>query len=475
MNAAASKAGTAATASTTGAQWMLTGPWYRWPQPGLPAAGRQSAPALQKFAGDDFINGFLARPQHSLKYDPVIDVVNNFDLVKLDKSKWGRMLMLLNQKGEPAKKEDADANQLYKGRLAPTNLRKLYQPAHDRHYLVTCELHCDAPGLPRVGRDQVCQAGFVVRRRTSTNPQNVPLDQIRQAQAKVRAQEAALFELFTLEQAGVEAQAGIATALSDKARQAATDLLANVKARQLKIAQEKGHGSWSALMQHQQDKVDEAREDLAAWQKSHGIGTKIEGWFPTMVNGRPSTTFGQWRELDDAAQTGEIWRGDGQSSEHVYPMFALVPDPREPHHDAAGRTMYYGVVPTASLQHDHTGQARFDDQFTYEVRCFVRRHEPCLGRVGKQPDCHGPLTWSRPTESFRVAAPFDVLGSANRPITIKLPDLRELAAQAATRPKGRLSPVRMVQPQHLPPPSTAPRSKTAAAWAARPSAVSRSP
>jgi hypothetical protein len=59
------------------------------------------------------------------------------------------------------------------------------------------------------------------------------------------------------------------------------------------------------------------------------------------------------------------------------------------------------------------------------------------------------LAWSRPTESFRVAAPFDVLGSANRPITIKLPDLRELAAQAATRPKGRLSPVRMVQPQHM--------------------------
>jgi hypothetical protein len=50
-----------------------------------------------------------------------------------------------------------------------------------------------------------------------------------------------------------------------------------------------------------------------------------------------------------------------------------------------------------------------------------------------------------------VAAPFDVLGSANRPITIKMPDLRELAAQAAMRPKGRLSPVRMVQPQHMSP------------------------
>ena len=72
-------------------------------------------------------------------------------------------------------------------------------------------------------------------------------------------------------------------------------------------------------------------------------------------------------------------------------------------------------------------------------------------RTGKTPDCHGALTWSRPTEPFRVAAPFDVLGTANRPITIKMPDLRELAAQAALRPKGRLSPVRFVQPQHLSP------------------------
>lgn len=420
------------------ANWMLVGPWYRWPQPGLPAAGRQSAPALQKFAGDDFIPGFMAKPQHSLKYDPVVDVVNNLDLVKLDKAKWGRMLMILNNKGEPASNQDRLDDKLFKGRLAPSSLRKLYQPTHDRHYLVTCELHCDAPGFPRVGRDQVCQAGFVVRRRTSTNPQAVPLDQIKAEAAKVHALEAAMFELHTLAQAGAQAAAG-------------TDMALNVQARQLKLAQDQGLGSWGALVQRQQMQLDQARLDLADWYQAHGISVKVEGWFPLMANGRPSTTFGEWRALDEAQQVGETWQGDGQPSEHTYPMFALVPDAREPHHDAAGRTMYYGIVPTTSLQHDALGQARFDDQVTFEVRCFVRRHEPCLGRVGKQPDCHGALTWSRPTESFRVAAPFDVLGSANRPITIKLPDLRELAAQAAMRPKGRLSPVRMVQPQHLSP------------------------
>ena len=54
--------------------WRLVGPWYRWPRPGLPADGRVSRPAIQKFAGDDFIKDFLARPQHWLKYDQTIDV-----------------------------------------------------------------------------------------------------------------------------------------------------------------------------------------------------------------------------------------------------------------------------------------------------------------------------------------------------------------------------------------------------------------
>lgn len=444
------KASPQAMASTTSSNWMLVGPWYRWPQPGLPAAGRLSAPALQKFAGNDFIPSFLAKPQHSLKYDPVVDVVNNFDLVKLDKTKWSRMLMVLNAKGEPASKTQlAGSDPLFISRLAPSNLRKLYQPTHDRHYLVTCELHCDVPGFPRVTREQVCQTGFVVRRRTSTNPDGVALSEITQQQAEPKRQEADLFELYKLAQAGIDAQARYEAATTAAAKTAALDMVANVKTQQLKLAQKEGLGSWADLIQHREAKLEEARTALAKWYSDHHIGVKIEGWFPIMVAGRPSTTFGEWRELNEAAQQGEIWRGDDQPSEHTYPMFSLVPDAREPHHDAAGRTMYYGIVPTTSLQHDMQGQARFDDQFTYEVRCFVRRHEPCLGRVGKQPDCHGPLTWSRPTEAFRVAAPFDVLGSANRPITIKLPDLRELAAQAASRPKGKLSPVRMVQPQHM--------------------------
>ena len=54
--------------------------WYRWPHAALPSRPG-AAPALQKFAGDDFIPGFLAQPQHSLVFDPEVDVVSTVDLL----------------------------------------------------------------------------------------------------------------------------------------------------------------------------------------------------------------------------------------------------------------------------------------------------------------------------------------------------------------------------------------------------------
>lgn len=412
--------------------WRLVGPWYRWSRPGLPEDGRLSAPAIQKFAGDDFIEDFLARPQHSLKYDPVVDVVQTQDLVKVPGAKLRSLLLALNAKGEVARPADVSAG-LYRARVAPGSLRKLYQPLHDRHYLVTCSLHCDAPGFPRVGRDQVCQAGFVLRRRRSVVPDGTTPGDIEAQTAPVRRLEADLMELRTLESAAHDPQSS-------------PGLRLNTQARQAKLAADAGQPGWTALVQHTLDQLAAKRQALQQWYTQQGIAVKIDGWFPVLVNGKPSTTFGQWKELSEAEQQQDITSG-----EHTYPLYPLVPDPRETTHDAAGRTMYHGLVPTGGLQHDTQARARFDDQSTYEVRCFVRQHHACPGRAGKAPDCHGPLVWSRPTEPFRVAAPFDVLGSANRPITIKMPDLRELAAQAALRPKGRLSPVRFVQPQHLSP------------------------
>ena len=418
------------TGTPHGAPWRLVGPWYRWPRPGLPEDGRVAAPAIQKFAGNDFVKDFLARPQHSLRYDEVIDVVNQHDLVTAT-SASGKLatLFALNSRGAPAAPGDTP----YRARLAPSSLRKLYQPTHDRHYIVCCELHCDEPGFPRVARRRICQSGFVVRRRRSVVPAGVTAGDIEAQVAIVRRAEADLYELEVL------ADTADNPALTEGLR-------ANARKRQAELSASSVPPTWDALMAGRRAELAAKRKALQDWYRKVGVAVRIEGWFAQPGGAGPDAR-GEWRLLaDDAAQTADITSG-----EQAYPLFALVPDPREASHDGAGRTMAYGVVPTKDLQHDLQGQPHFDDLSTYEIRCFVRAHHDCPPRAGKSPDCHGALTWSRPTEAFRVAAPFDVLGSNNRPVTIKMPDLRDLAAQAALRPRGKLSPVHFVQPQHLSP------------------------
>lgn len=421
------------TALRIDAPWRLVGPWYRWTHPGLPADGRASRPAIQMFAGDDFVQAFLQRPQHSLKYDPAVDVVSRYDLVSAvpggTLAAKVSTLFAVNAKGDPAGPGDAK----FRARLAPSALRKLFQPTHDRHYLVTCELHCDLPGFPGAGRLGVCQAGFVMRRRRSVLPAGLTAGDIDAQAAPVRKSEADLLELKALDAAAADPRAGAA-------------LVAAVRARQQALAAAAGVADWDALVALRESQLAQQRAGLDAWFRAHGVGVAIDGWFPTLQEGRPSPLYGDWRPLDDTQQLADVTSG-----EQTYPLFPLVPDPRDPAHDAAGRTLFYGNVPTASLQHDTSGASRFDDHTTYELRCFVRRHRACPPRVGKKPDCNGPLAWSQPTEAFRLAAAFDVVGAANRPITIRMPDLRDLAAQVAARPRGRLSPVRIVQPQHLSP------------------------
>jgi hypothetical protein len=415
-------------AATAGATWRLVGPWYRWPHPALPEDGRVAAPAIQKFAGNGFVADFLAMPQHSLKYDEVVDVVNNHDLVSAG-TVGGKLstLFALNSKGAPAKPGDLP----FRARLAPSSLRKLYQPTHDRHYIVTCELHCDEPGFPRVARQKVCQSGFVMRRRRSVVPSGITAADIETQVAIVRKAEADLYELDTL-----------AMTANDQALPAG--LRANAEARQIELAKAAAPPTWVGLVARRRHDLDTKRAALQAWYQTKNVSVVVEGWFPEPGNGPDAR--GQWKPLSDGAQTADITSG-----EQHYPLFPVVPDPRDQAHDAAGRTMYYGVVPTNDLQHDSRGKPHFDDLSTYEIRCFARAHHACPPRAGRKPDCHGALTWSRATGAFRVAAPFDILGTANRPVTIKMPDLRDLAAQAALRPRGTLSPVRFVQPQHLSP------------------------
>jgi hypothetical protein len=112
--------------------------------------------------------------------------------------------------------------------------------------------------------------------------------------------------------------------------------------------------------------------------------------------------------------------------------------------------MYFGLIPASSFDSDAQGKSRYDDDSFYEIRCFVRRHNDCCPRkVDAIPDCAGEIVWSRPTSRYKLAPQFDLEGTSNRPITIKMPNLAELAAQAVKRPFGKYSPVKFIQPQGL--------------------------
>ena len=135
--------------------WLLVGPWYRWPTPGVPSTGRVAAPVIQKYETADFVNEFLKNPQHSLAFleaeDRVFEVTPRVPPIPL-----------LN-----GKRRSFSDNVMHN-----TGIRKLFLDSHKRFYLVVCELHCDAAGFPMVNRNQVCEAGFVVRRRSVQIPKS---------------------------------------------------------------------------------------------------------------------------------------------------------------------------------------------------------------------------------------------------------------------------------------------------------------
>ncbi len=400
--------------------WTVTAPWYDWARAGVPGSGRGTAPSIQKFASDEFIAEFLREPQHSLQYDEREDRIYTAQFVKAQPGgglagKIAALFPLKNAKGDAWQPGDA-TDEIYRTTLVGSALRKLYLPSHARHYLVVCELHCDVPGLPPPGPDTVCQAGFVIRRRRvgyAPQFQGEALDLLRKV---------------------VDAQQAVAAL--DQRRPARPRLMQAQLSRILRLQK---HGSCDAQRAGAQAALAEARGKLEAWQLERGVRVFKEAWLPGEHEGT-----GEWRELLDETpqQLDEAWLR----------LTPLPADPRNPRHSARGRALYYGLVPTAAFETGPGGEARYDDRNTYELRCFFRQHDcdcPFPGLNSDAPDCDGELTWSAPSEPWRLAPQFDLVGTSNRPVTIQLPDLAELAAQAATRPIGQFSPVRFVSPQQL--------------------------
>lgn len=355
--------------------WLLTGPWYRWGDYANPAAGdpyngligRRAPPVFQKYDTSDLVNAFLKDPQRSLKFIEPDDRVRRI-IPGTGGHRYG---------------------------LGTTGVRKLYLDTHKRFYLVVCELHCDLPGLPNASRDDVCEAGFVVRRRVARVPDGgaaITRKQLTEV-TRLRGQLAKFEELPT----GIKADATL-----------------GLRAR--------------VMVEYR-----EAQDRLKAIAQEFGIAFALEGWVPDVFEG-----MGSWEPVEAQSQAVR---------EHVYPLYPLIPDPTKPDHPGGGHTLYFGLMPTGSAEVDAEGDPRYDDRSLYHVRCFVRRHNPKCPKRRERSDCHGELVWSLPTEHYQLANPFDLSGTSNRPINILLPDLPALEAQVATLQPGQGAPVRMIAPE----------------------------
>ncbi len=374
--------------------WLLTAPWWHWPR--QEAAPRDTVPALQKYATAELVDEFLTDPQRRLVFDHRADytAASPFD---------------------PATLLPVTATE--------AALRKLYLATHHRHYLVAVELHCDELGLPSPSRSDVCEAGFIIRRRRA----EISPARAKDARRRIRDVSLAMARLGVLER---RLRQGVAAGRIGQARFTA---LADQRDAALNTLRSKQNA-------------------LTAWAAEAGVDRELEGWFPLAVDAdgdvvrlpeRPCRTL---RPLPRIGRWGPVGEVTDEVHEGVFPLYPLVPDPRDTEHDATGRTIWFGVVPTATLdvellpphkkpKEGYIDRApRFDDLSGYEIRCFVRRHDPACPRKPGERDCHGPLTWSEPTAPYRLAGPLDPRGTANRPVTIRLPSKEELKEGAKLGP-----------------------------------------
>lgn len=373
---------TAVAATTDQHPWLLLAPWYRWPVPGDPRHGRGTAPALQKYASAAFMTEFLAEPQRSLRWIAE-DHVHRVQ-PKVPRPKYA--LSTLDR--------------------VPTERRKLFRDVHSRFYLVVVELRCDRPGLPAVRRDEVFDAGFVIRRRV----------------APVSSGARAVLAGALAEVQGIENRLAFARGFRPprRRRPGAKAVVATALAARCDEEVERIEAELAA-----------SRASLHALAAAHGVRLEVQGWIPSEHPG-----VGAWAAVEETPAK--------LSSEQVIPLYPLIPDPADERHSAHGRTIFFGVVPTGPGDLDALGNPRFDDRSLYEVRCFVRRKKPAAGPG--RPPCAGEAVWSRASEPYQLAPAADLDGTSHKPVTFTLPDLRELEAQAAAGPVGQGAGVRMVAP-----------------------------
>ncbi|HEV7589219.1 MAG TPA: hypothetical protein VGO40_13980, partial [Longimicrobium sp.] len=164
----------------------------------------------------------------------------------------------------------------------------------------------------------------------------------------------------------------------------------------------------------------DARAELLRWRRDAGAVEVREGWIPSP----DEENVGSWQPVADTPEAVD---------EVVYPLSPLMASPGAPNQDAAGKTLWFGLLPAGSREVDASGAARFDETAQYEIRCFVRRHRCDCPKTGERNDCGGELVWSRATPAYQLASHFDPVGTGNHPVTIQMPDLPALQAAVGTK------------------------------------------
>ncbi|MFJ9643405.1 hypothetical protein ACWEPM_15130 [Streptomyces sp. NPDC004244] len=352
--------------AAAGHGFKLLAPWYVCERGGFDRfAPAARTPALQKYASPEFVRALVADPRDSLRFDATEDV-------------WSCPVPVPLAERGPGRARFA-THRLYRSRL-----RKLYQPGHERFYAVVVELFCDRPGWPRPQSAEGLEVGFVMRRRQVD--MSAPPQVLRRLAHRLTA--------------------GLAAADRSADR---------VPSGPAPYASEVRDVLWADLAHR------EAFEDAnRALIDQVGLETEVQAWMEGPAGG-------SWREVGTPPPAGRP-----PDRERELPMWRLPPrsgdcpqtGPRPPE-----RSLWFGVVPTCSGDHDDQGAPRLDDRSVYELRCFVRR-TPAPGHE----HCPPQVSWSEPTEPFRLAPFYDPEGTKNRRTSITLPDLRALAARAGAPP-----------------------------------------
>lgn len=341
--------------------YALRAPWYvRERGPFTLLDPRARRPAIQKYATDDFVDRMIKDPRDSLKFDDEGDDV------------WSYPVPVATKPG-PGSGRARFATHV----LVHSQLRKLYQPTHDRFYTVVVELFCDVPGLPRAGDTPDIEVGMVLRRQRTTV--DAPVQQVRRLARQMAG------DLLKAQHAGAKAGGMRGGDLPDVL--------------------------WADIAARRRFEADHA-DQLAGL----AVNNATEAWMVGPDGGR-------WRAVGTPPPAGET------DEELELPMWRLPPRDED---CAAARTrsLWFGLVPTYSADMDRDGDPRLDDRAIYEIQCFARKR-PAPGHE----HCPPKIWWSTPTEPFRLAAVFDPDGTKNHKVAVKLPDFRTLAARAG-RPPG---------------------------------------